>query len=558
MSQRIQTCPDKGCGVLRITEASHRSLEAHLYRRYPEREWGTFFRFGWRRTPWGAALTFADGLWPQTGDLNRAVGIVEIRSQYTLRAVDDLQAGPLGIGVIHSHPQGAGTFPSPLDDDMDGYYGELFGAYAPGRPYASVIFSRSQDGVFRFTGRVFLDGEWLPLQEMLICGGELKREDCQGPGRRTEDAPMNGNGEATRRDATAATARLRSFLSDEAGERLRRSTVAVIGCSGTGSPAIEVLARAGVGRFVLVDYQRLSASNLERMHGSIYADLAAATAPFKVELMSRMVREINPDAHVEAIVGNVLDEEVLDALLRADLVLNCTDTQHSRAALGDLAAHYLLPSLDIGVLLEGDGGRVRAQIGQFTWFAPGLPCAFCGQMVDYDNLAYELMSDEEKDQRRQAARAAQERGHDANQYWHGEPPQLLTVGYLTSTLGSLGAGYVIGLLTGKFSMPHSRFQLDLGAPYLGVVEVEQRPREGCGCCSLVGFADQARADRSVSRPSHWPRAVRIEPDHALRQAVGRADDDRGNGSGQKIPGRKFYEWLKGVPRRLASKMSFWK
>ena len=481
---------------------------------------------------------------------------MEIRSRYTLRAVDALQESPLGIGVIHSHPQGAGTFPSPLDDDMDGYYGELFGGYAPGWPYASVIFSRSEDGTFRFTGRVFLDGEWLPLQELLTCGGrELKRENCQRGAIRMANAAADDDDGANRRQVEEATARLRSFLSDEAGERLRRATVAIIGCSGTGSPAVEMLARAGVGGFVLVDYQRLSASNLERVHGSTRADLAATDPPFKVEVMSRMIREINPRACVEAIVGNVLDEEVLDALLRADLILNCTDTQHSRAALGDLAAHYLLPSLDIGVLLEGGDGHIHAQIGQFTWFAPDLPCAFCGQMVDYTTLAYELMSDEEKDQRRHAAHAAQKRGHDANQYWRGEPPQLLTVGYLTSTLGSLGAGYVIGLLTGKFSMPHSRFQLDISAPFLGVVEVERRPSEGCKCRTLVGFADQARADRSVSRPQHWPRAVGIEPGHVDQQAINRAGDDREKVDARKVPKRKFHERLEEIMRCFASKFS---
>lgn len=506
MSPRIHTRPDLGKCLLRVTETSRQRLETHLYRRYPEQEWGTFFRFGWRRTSWGLALTYVDGLWPQGGDLNRAVGIVEIRSQYTLRAVDALQEGALGIGVIHSHPQGAGTFPSSLDDDMDGYYGGLFGDYAPGRPYASVIFSRAEDGTFRFTGRVFLDGEWLPLEEMLTCGGgQVTREGCQKDRFLTEDSLAEGSGEATE-----TTARLRSFLGDAAGERLHRSTVAVIGCSGTGSPAVEMLARAGVGGFVVVDYQRLSASNLERVHGSTHADALASTPPFKAEVMARLIREINPEARVEAIVGNVLDEEVLDAMLRADLILNCTDTQHSRAALGDFAAHYLLPSLDIGVLLEGADGRVHAQVGQFTWFEAGLPCAFCGGMVDYPTLGYELMSDEEKDQRRGAAQAARERGDDANQYWRGEPPQLLTVGYLTTTLGSLGAGYVIGALTGKFSMPHSRFQFDITAPSFGFVEIDRQPAEGCSCGVHFGFADQARAHRSIGRPAHWPGAAKLE------------------------------------------------
>ncbi len=509
MNRRIQSDQTRGHCSLRITETCRTRLETHLYRRYPEREWGTFFRFGWRRTSWGVALFFVDGLWPQSGDLNRTVGIVEIRSQYTLRAVDALAASELGIGVIHSHPEGADTFPSRLDDDMDGYFAGLFGDYAPDRPYASIIFSRAEDGEFRFTGRIYVDGGWLPLQDLFTCGDALELQTCQ-----LYEDPLQGKRsrfeqESEQGAALATTARLRSFLSDTAGKRLHQSTVAIIGCSGTGSPAVEVLVRAGVDKFVLVDYQRLSVSNLERVHGSTMQDVMAKVPPFKVEAMMRMIHEINPEANVEAIVGNILDEEVLDALLRADVVLNCTDTQHSRAFLGDLAAHYLLPSLDLGVLLEGAGGRVHAQVGQFTWFEPNLPCAFCGQMVDYATLAYEMMSDEEKEQRREAAQLARERGVDADQYWRGEPPQLLTVGYLTSMIGSLGAGYVIGALTGKFKMPHSRFQFDINSPSLGVVEIDRLHGEGCSCASKIGFADQARADRSVSRPAHWPKANKI-------------------------------------------------
>lgn len=502
-SPRIETVTDGRVGRLRITEADRRQLEKHLYRRYPGREWGTFVRLGWRRTPWGVALAFAGALWPEGGALRRASPIVDVTSAYSLRAVDAVQGDELAIGFVHSHPQDCGSRHSELDDDMDGYYAGLFGDYAPGRPYASLVFSRGTDGAFRFSGRVHLDGEWLPLTELRTVGEEVRCELCE-----TWQPALDEAGEDDGDDAVeATTARLRAFLSQAAGERLRRATVAVIGCSGTGSPAVEVLARAGVGGFILVDPQRLAPSNLERVHGSTRADVTRDLPPYKVEVMARLIGEIDPAVRVAAWVGNLLDEEVLDELLRADVILNCTDTQHSRAVLGDLANHHLLPSLDVGVLLEGEDGRVRAQIGQFTWFRPGSPCAFCGGMLDDITLAHELMAEEEKAQRRQAARVAEVAGADGNQYWRGEPPALLTVGYLTSTLGSMAAGYVIGALTGTFTVPHPRFQFDLTAPELGGVSVERTRRPDCACGRPHGRGDQARADRSVSRPTYWPEAV---------------------------------------------------
>ena len=169
----------KGSAILRITDKDRAALERFLYKRYPDREWGTFFRFGFRRTRWGIALTFIDGLLPKAGDLRRDSPIVTINSEYSLRAVDAVSESPFGIGMIHSHPEGAATFPSSLDDDMDGYYAPFFEDYAPHRPYCSLIFSRSSAGVFRFTGRIHVDGKWLRVDELLTVGDILSRESAQ-------------------------------------------------------------------------------------------------------------------------------------------------------------------------------------------------------------------------------------------------------------------------------------------------------------------------------------------------------------------------------------------
>lgn len=421
--------------------------------------------------------------------------------------------------MIHSHPEGSGTLPSSLDDDMDSYYSKHFEDYAPGRPYCSLIFSRSADESFRFTGRVHVDGQWLPVNELLTIGDALGRESAQN---RFLSDNLVGSAFYS---GQSVTARLETLLGNESGGRLRGATVAIIGCSGTGSPAIEVLVRAGVGRFVLVDPQRFAESNLERLHGSTCDDGRAQERPYKVAIMSRMIREINPRAKVIAIVGNLLDELVLDELLRADLILGCTDTQHSRAALGDFAAHYLVPSIDVGVVFEGANGNVHAQVSQFTQFRPDQPCGFCDGMIDSNALAVELMTDEEKKSRRRAAREANAVGVDGAQYWRGDTPQLITVGYLTSTAGSMAAGYAIGWLTGKFSMPHSRFQFDVGAPEFGFVDVERKRVASCSCGLTRGFADQARADRSVSMPAHWPAAFVL------------SDNSTGSHSEIRVPAR---------------------
>jgi molybdopterin/thiamine biosynthesis adenylyltransferase/proteasome lid subunit RPN8/RPN11 len=490
--------------LFRITKTEQEKLEKHLYRRYPRREWGSFFRFGFRRTSWGLALSYVDGLWPEPGDLDRRSPITTFTSQYTLRVFRTAERQELGIGVIHSHPQGCWTSPSDLDDDMDGYYSKEFMAYSGGFSYCSLIFQRDADGRFSFTGRVFDRGEWLPVREMLTVGFPLQRELAEN------FLSPNSTHFASSENEESTTARLESLFEVKGQERLSRSTVGVIGCSGTGSPTIHVLARARVGNFVVVDPQRLGRSNLERLHGSIHADLCGDKMPYKVELMRRMILAINPQACVTALVGNVLDEDVLHELLRCDLLLGCSDTQHARVMLSDLAKHYLIPSIDVGVLMEGATGKLTAQLAEFVQYAPDLPCVFCCGRIDAAKLAEELMSEEEMNRRIAAAEEAKQRGEAPDQYWRGRAPQLHTVGYMTTTIGSLAAGYAEGWLTGAFPLPYSSFQFDIGQSRFGFVEQPRFQRPNCVCGKTIGWADQARSFRNVAKPQHWPkRALRL-------------------------------------------------
>ncbi len=495
---RLQTVRDGRYGLFRIAAPDRAKLEKHLFRRYPDLEWGTFFRFGFRRTPWGLALSFVDALLPEPGDLDRQSPITTFNSDYSLRAFRAAERKQVALGVIHSHPRGSRTSPSELDDDMDSYFGNELAAYSGGMPYCSLIFQRDGEEGFTFSGRVWDGGEWLPVREMLTVGSSLRRELAEDFA--PEKSPLI---EIVEGDESA-TARLASLFGARAQQRLAGAVVGVIGCSGTGSPAIHILARAGVERFVLLDPQRFSRSNLERMHGSRWEDAGASEMPLKVDVMARLIREINPTAEVTTLAANALSEQALDELLRCDLVLGCADTQHARVALSDWAKQYLLPSLDVGVLMEGDEGKVTTQLVEVTQYAPHLPCAFCGGRIDAATLAAELMTEDERRHRIAAGVNAAARGGDARQYWAEQPPQLHTVGYLTTLLGSLLAGYTEGWVTNAFSMPGSCLQFDIGQPRFAFVALPRMSRAQCACGEHIGWADQARAFRNISRPAHWP------------------------------------------------------
>jgi hypothetical protein len=304
--------------------------------------------------------------------MDRQVGLTRFLDQYSRRAFHQTAESPLAIGVVHSHPEGSGTSPSPIDDDMDSYFARELGAYGKGKPYCSLVLQRNSHTGFTFTGRVYDRGEWFPVEKVFKVGRTIELFHSQAE---VTQAALTEANEAVR-------ARLISLLGFPSAIRLKDSTVGIIGCSGTGSPAAHVLARAGVGNFVLVDPQRFEDSNLERMHGSTWDHIGTEPPPYKVELVAALINSINPNAKITTLAGNLLHENVLDELLRCDLLLGCTDTQHARARLSDIAQHYLLPSLDVGVLMEGDNGKVTSQVCDITVYSPDLPCAFCCQRID--------------------------------------------------------------------------------------------------------------------------------------------------------------------------------
>jgi len=94
----------------------------------------------------------------------------------------------------------------------------------------------------------------------------------------------------------AAFSREELLVGPRALEVLAASSVAVVGLGGVGSFAVESLARAGIGRLVLVDHDHVAESNINRQ----LCALRETVGRPKAELMSERVLGINPKAKIEA------------------------------------------------------------------------------------------------------------------------------------------------------------------------------------------------------------------------------------------------------------------
>ncbi len=104
------------------------------------------------------------------------------------------------------------------------------------------------------------------------------------------------------------------LIGSEGLGKLNNSKVAVFGIGGVGSYAVEALARAGIGHLVLVDYDDVCLTNINRQ---LHALQSTVGQP-KVELMKERVLQINPDAEVQAFKEFYTPEKG-DRLLTDDL-----------------------------------------------------------------------------------------------------------------------------------------------------------------------------------------------------------------------------------------------
>lgn len=124
--------------------------------------------------------------------------------------------------------------------------------------------------------------------------------------------------------------RTEMLIGNEGMEKLNDAKVAVFGIGGVGSFVCEGLARSGVGNFILVDYDRIDESNINRQ---LIANVNTI-GKYKVDLMKERILEINPDANVEAYKEFYMADSELD-LITEDLsyAVDCVDTIMAKIAI---------------------------------------------------------------------------------------------------------------------------------------------------------------------------------------------------------------------------------
>jgi hypothetical protein len=157
-------------------------------------------------------------------------------------------------------------------------------------------------------------------------------------------------------------------------ERLRRLSIAVIGCSGTGGPTIEQLFRLGAGELVTVDDDRMEERNVNRIPNSTMQDVRDNRR--KVDVLADAIERAGLGTRVIGIPKNMWEPDVIREVAQCDIVFGCMDTIDGRFLLNTLATYYTIPYFDVGVRLEAirEGprkGSIREVCGTINYLQPG-------------------------------------------------------------------------------------------------------------------------------------------------------------------------------------------
>lgn len=153
--------------------------------------------------------------------------------------------------------------------------------------------------------------------------------------------------------------------------------VVVIGCGGIGSPAIQYMAAAGIGRLTLIDDDAVEPSNLQRQ--TIFGP--ADTGRAKAECAGEWVRRFDAAIEVRAIVGRIGEDNAAHLLDGASVVLDGCDNFATRLAVSDACVRIGVP------LTSAALGRFQGQVANFAGHVPGEACyrCFVGDAFDADD-----------------------------------------------------------------------------------------------------------------------------------------------------------------------------
>ncbi|MCG8324986.1 MAG: molybdopterin-synthase adenylyltransferase MoeB [Thiotrichales bacterium] len=159
-------------------------------------------------------------------------------------------------------------------------------------------------------------------------------------------------------------------------QKLAAARALIIGLGGLGSSASLYLASAGVGELVIVDYDKVDLSNLQRKVVHTTDDIGR----MKTESAGETLAAINPEIKITAFDRKLDGAELETQVAGASVVLDCSDNFATRFAINEACVKQRTPLVSAAAI------RFEAQFSVFDTRRDDSPCYRClyGESADVD------------------------------------------------------------------------------------------------------------------------------------------------------------------------------
>ena len=158
-------------------------------------------------------------------------------------------------------------------------------------------------------------------------------------------------------------------LEERHGNELHRAfssaTVAICGLGGLGSNIAIALARAGIGKLILIDFDRVDITNLHRQQYK-----AEQIGMYKTVALAENLKEIAPYISLEIHTERIMEDNVLTLLKDADIICEAFDDAECKAMLTEIVLtemrdKYLVAASGMAGLYDANRIKTRKVTSRF-------------------------------------------------------------------------------------------------------------------------------------------------------------------------------------------------
>ncbi|MFN8135713.1 MAG: sulfur carrier protein ThiS adenylyltransferase ThiF [Bacteroidales bacterium] len=146
---------------------------------------------------------------------------------------------------------------------------------------------------------------------------------------------------------------------EEIKKILKTKTVGIAGCGGLGSNCAAALARVGIGRLILADFDLVQEGNLNRQF-YFYDQIGM----LKVSALKQNLFRINPEVRVNTFDIRLCQSDIIEIFSKCDVIVEAFDKAEMKYMILD-AVHNHLPDkhlvMGVGMAGWGDNNLIRSR-----------------------------------------------------------------------------------------------------------------------------------------------------------------------------------------------------